>query len=150
MNTTTEAKKAEQIKDAGFSYRTGNVLFRAGIFTIGDLCCLSETELFRLPGCGVKTFNEIMTYLNEQGLELKTEEDPVIPVEVSWGTYGDIFMRLKNYYLTQCSENSFTIGDIILFTAKDEDGNEYQVRRAVQTISQNEEGLVDGYVILGF
>ncbi len=150
MSTTTNENKTERIMDVDLSMRAKNILRREGIHTIDDLCNLNRMELSVLRGCGHKTEKEILDFLAEQGLALAPEEGKTIPVEVSYDTYNMIHDRIKNYYLTKPSEKRFSEGDTLLFTVNDSCGAAYPVKRKILSISRREEGLVNGYIILGF
>ena len=73
----TDAWKEIPIKQGGvdnyldFSIRTWNILWAAGIKTVGELVEKSGRDISRLKNCGRKSLTEIEERLSEIGLTLK-------------------------------------------------------------------------------
>ena len=54
-----------------------DALNKEGIYFIDDLTEMTEKELLNIPGVEEHIFDEIKARLNERGLSLKEEENPV-------------------------------------------------------------------------
>lgn len=61
---------AESVEVLNLSARAGNSLKRGGVYTIGELCRLSEAEVARIRYMGEKSVEEIKARLAECGLTL--------------------------------------------------------------------------------
>lgn len=58
-----QAEYASDISELNLSVRAYNCLWRSGIFTVGDLCKLSEAELYEVRNLGVKAAEEVKAKL---------------------------------------------------------------------------------------
>ena len=58
------------LDELDFSVRTGNCLYAANIFTLGDLVQLAELDLLKYRGFGKKSLREVKAKLEEMGLSL--------------------------------------------------------------------------------
>ena len=58
------------LKDLGLSSRSESLLFRANIYSLGDLIRLSDAELKNIRQLGVKSYEEVMNVLSLLGLSL--------------------------------------------------------------------------------
>jgi len=63
------------INDLDFSVRTYNCLFRAGLYTIGDIIKLTENDLSGIRNLGNKGIAEVIGTLAELGFSLCRDED---------------------------------------------------------------------------
>ena len=61
------------IKRLDLTVRAENVLWCAGVRTVGDLAVLTPREVLRMKNSGRKVYNEIKTVLADMGLELAGE-----------------------------------------------------------------------------
>ena len=69
-----EESEELSINKMGFSTRTFNCLKKARIRSLTDLADRTELELIRIRNLGKKSFEEIVTKMQEYGISFKTEE----------------------------------------------------------------------------
>lgn len=73
------SKKKEEIdksiKTLDLSIRSQNCLMKAGILTIRELLEMTTEELYRVRNLGMKSGDEVILKLKEQGFELKSEDE---------------------------------------------------------------------------
>ena len=71
-----EEMKAERVGETpletlGLTVRTFNCLGRAGVKSVEELLNMTQKELIRIRGMGSRSYNEIVSTLEEKGMSLK-------------------------------------------------------------------------------
>ncbi|MEI6649867.1 MAG: DNA-directed RNA polymerase subunit alpha C-terminal domain-containing protein [Candidatus Moraniibacteriota bacterium] len=66
-----EEKSGLGIDALRLSTRAGRCLYSSEIFTVGDLICMTDTELLKINNFGTRTLAEVKSRLSEIGLSLK-------------------------------------------------------------------------------
>lgn len=68
-----------KIKSLGLSTRAGNCLLADNICTVEDLISRTKSDLLKLPNCGLRTLEEIISTLNNHGMTLKHSDEDEEP-----------------------------------------------------------------------
>jgi hypothetical protein len=76
MKTKHEKLMSMSVNEIEFSVRAANVLNNTGIWTIKDLCSITEEQLLDLPNCGRVTVLEIRRALQSLGLDINCLDSP--------------------------------------------------------------------------
>lgn len=61
------------VKELNFSLRVYNCLKRANIYTVGDLCKLTEQELHSMRNFGHKSAEAVIERLRKLGIVMRSE-----------------------------------------------------------------------------
>ena len=63
------------ILDLGFELRTRNCLWRAGIYTLGDLVSRTPEDMMKVRNLGRKSLEEVCEKMKELGVEFASDDD---------------------------------------------------------------------------
>ncbi len=75
-NNPEEARKIN-IQELGFSLGTRTALRKAKVKTLGDIVQFTQKDLMKKNGIGIRRFSEIMQKIEEYGLTLREETEPL-------------------------------------------------------------------------
>lgn len=80
-NVVEQATLSRDIDEFSLSIRARNCLKRKGLNNIGDICALTEDELYETRNLGRKCFEEVRNLLLSLGVWFKTEDDKKVNTE---------------------------------------------------------------------